>query len=128
MRRTVTRLPSTHFIINRSGKVNLERQHVNQCRSVGHQYFQYDCKVYCSTKLDENGFVIDHNDMDRSIRDILKHEMNSCENLALNMLAALKHALWLNNTDWHQIWIKIEAIQTSAYEPVEASIEIEEYV
>lgn len=80
-------MPAT-FTIYRKGTFRLRESSDNQCRAVGHQNFAYEVDLTTTSKLDAQGFVIDHVRIDAAVQRAAK--ATSCELLA----QTIERAVW----------------------------------
>jgi hypothetical protein len=83
----------SNLLITRNGFLNFKGVQIdNQCVNKGNDIFRYELKVLFpnGTKLDQQGFVIDHKLFDETIQ---KASLNSCEIMSASILDAIQTLL-----------------------------------
>lgn len=73
-----------NYCITRNGVILFPKSlaSANQCVKQGHTKYYYTCRLYTDNKkLDELGFIVDHNDIDKAITtELIKGKFKgSCE-------------------------------------------------
>jgi hypothetical protein len=81
-----------NYCITRHGIIQFPKELAssNQCVIEGHDKYYYTCKIHTDNKkLDSQGFIVDHNDIDSTITKelIRKQFTGSCELMAEAMIA-----------------------------------------
>ena len=78
------------YVMNRRGTFNTRRPTNNQCKVKGHKTYRYEVAMAFSPriKLDENMFIIDHQDVDKCIQKCILN--GSCEEMHMEISKALK--------------------------------------
>lgn len=78
------------YIMNRKGSFKTPRATNNQCKVKGHKKYHYDIVVAFSNriKLDDNKFIIDHQEIDDCIQKCSL--IGSCEEMHLTISKQLK--------------------------------------
>jgi hypothetical protein len=79
----------SYFILNRQGEFNPTDMTNNQCKGWGHgKYFYLLQLVFDGTlKLDDNAFIIDHQDVDDLVQNIVLK--GSCEQMHMKIAKKL---------------------------------------
>lgn len=68
------------FIMNKWGVFNPSFHTDNQCKKKGHSIFRFKMKLYFIETLDNDGFVFDHEDLNRAI-ETSEALFGSCEQM-----------------------------------------------
>jgi hypothetical protein len=78
------------YVMNRRGTFNTKKPTHNQCKVKGHKTYHYEVAMAFSprVKLDENMFIIDHQDVDNCIQNCVLN--GSCEEMHLEISEALR--------------------------------------
>lgn len=113
------------LILNRSGKVKASESSPNQCRDVGWTDYEYKVKVYASTKLDKDGFVIDHSILYQAIQQAFTN-MGSCEELCMSIEHHVRLALLLHSVECRKIFVRIKPVNGLAYVEYSAKYPLKE--
>lgn len=81
------------YVMERRGIFSPNKHTNNQCKDVGHNHYEYNCKIafHPTTKLDENDFLIDHVDVNQVIQDCLLN--GSCERMHKRIMVNLQNIL-----------------------------------
>lgn len=98
----------SHRLITRKGILNLKGHTTsNQCAKEGHEIYHYEAKVLFTknTKLNERGWVIDHQLFDDAVQQA---QVNSCEIMSNEILNALEKVLHDNALECIGIKLKIQ--------------------
>lgn len=99
-------MKSQLFTINRHGVFTTSKSVRNQCKSPGHTQYDYVVRVKCPTELDDNGFVIDHNEIDRVVQHAVQ-DINSCEKICLIISEYLMVTLVARKIKAKNIYVKV---------------------
>jgi ribosomal protein L21E len=77
------------YLMERQGMFQPSESTANQCKDVGHKYYEYKCKIYFdpSTKLDDDDFLIDHAEIDKTIQEC--NPLGSCEGMHKKIMSAI---------------------------------------
>ena len=92
----------------------------NQCVVEGHDKYFYTCKIYTDNKkLDSQGFIVDHNDIDSCItQELIKKEFKgSCELMAEAIISLIIKMLRRNEQRFKAIEVTLRSklIDSPAY-------------
>lgn len=102
------------YCITRTGIINLPKSlsSSNQCAKIGHSKYYYTCKVFTNNKkLDNQGFIVDHNDLDKAINTELKKNKfkGSCELMSEALISVVMNIMKKKGKDFKSIEITIKA-------------------
>lgn len=95
------------FTLNRTGTFRTKISVSNQCKAPGHKKYSYNIKAICGTRLDNDGFIIDHARVDQQVQLAVK-KINSCEKLCVNIAQRLRTLFKLHEADLHQIYVRVQ--------------------
>lgn len=96
------------FCITRYGKVKMTSSHPNQCKAVGHKTFNYVVKIIVhKDNLNEQGFVVDHNNINKTVESVFEDYAASCEDMALITAEQLKKLCEEEKVEPIGLYIKI---------------------
>jgi len=87
----------SYFVMNRTGKFTPEKTTSNQCKAPGHgQYFYHLKMVFLGgMKLDENSFILDHQDVDDLVTGLILQ--GSCEEMNRKIMERLAKLMGLKS-------------------------------
>jgi len=77
--------------MERKGMFTSTKSSNNQCKDVGHKYYDYICIIKFQPELDYQGFLIDHQKIDDTINSLPNTE--SCEECLLEMFKKMSRIL-----------------------------------
>lgn len=117
-------MAKTKLVINRSGFCEAKRKSKNQCKDIGHTKYSYNIKVTVKDKLDEEGFVIDHQDIHNAVEKVFKGKMNSCEKLGLKIAESVEKAVENHGSILQEIHVMIKPIPETPDDKVSAFMEV----
>jgi hypothetical protein len=69
--------------LTRTGKFVVSEKTGVQCKDRGHSSYAYHVEIRSPWKLDQMGFLIDHNRIDRVVRDHAQMTPDSCERMCM---------------------------------------------
>jgi hypothetical protein len=95
------------FTINRNGTFRTKLSVSNQCKAPGHRKYSYAIKATCGPKLDKNGFIIDHIELDRGVQAATK-KISSCERLCESIADVIKIIISRNGANLLKVYIKVQ--------------------
>lgn len=101
------------FRMIRRGKFELNYSSENQCKDVGHKNYSYICECTFPDRLDENGFIIDHNVINESIQDSVKS--TSCEEIVAIVVNNLVELFDEENIKFNKIVFRVKPSNAQAY-------------
>lgn len=110
--------------INRAGRFSIDETGPTQCKGPGHRLFGYTVRAGCVPTLDANGFLIDHERIDRAVRDAIKAPL-SCERLAQAIADIVLGVLRSHGCIVRTIYVRVQPVMANGGAPV-AFIEVEE--
>lgn len=96
----------SNLTLHRSGEFLILDTSTNQCRQQGHRTFKYKLKIKSNTILDERGFVIAHEDVDRAVMASVK-DADSCEMLCIKIANTVCTMLIRQRVSWRKITVEI---------------------
>lgn len=96
--------------INRNGKVVTEKQSDNQCREVGHQAYKYGVRITTSSKLNKQGFIIDHNYIHTAVEAVIKNKMGSCEELCISIAQHVALTVFANGAEVKHVYVRLQPV------------------
>lgn len=115
---------STVFKINRSGVVKTNHTSKNQCKDVGHKKYEYEAKVTVGSKLDKDGFVIDHADIHKAVEKLFKKGISSCEMMAHQAAMAIVKACKKHGCKVKKVYVKIKPVGADVKAFMETEVKI----
>jgi hypothetical protein len=65
--------------INRFGSFQTNASSENQCKDVGHKFYDYKVEIITKCNLDKDGFVFDQLLIDKEIKERFENFITSCE-------------------------------------------------
>lgn len=95
------------FTLNRKGTFRTKLNVSNQCKAPGHVKYLYKIKAVCGPKLDKNGFIIDHIQVDRHVQAAAKH-IDSCERLCEHIALSLRLLFRSHGAKLKQLQVRIK--------------------
>lgn len=96
--------------INRFGLLVSTGVSANQCKTLNHTHYEYHVAVTCGSKLDKEGFVINHTDIDRVIQEAFHAGMDSCEVLLIRIINAVEAVMKKHRVEVFAIYGKLAPI------------------
>lgn len=96
----------TEFILNRRGQVKISSITANQCKKAGTDVYNYKVKVHASTKLNSDGFVIDHLYVHQCIEESFQ-AAGSCEEICLRIKGDLMSIFKQHRVKCHKMRIRV---------------------
>lgn len=102
----------TILTLNRTGIVRAYGSSHNQCKAEGHEYYEYQLKIECNSILDDNGFIIDHNEIQKQMEQFFFTYMDSCEQLVLDLTIVIHKLITTHNSKIkiYSIYLKLVPI------------------
>lgn len=96
-------------LITRNGIISTNKSTSNQCGSVGVYIYEYELKILFSNKakLDKNGFLIDHQDIDDAVKKV---KIGSCEEMAERILSEIEKLLNSKEIPFFGLKVKIQPL------------------
>jgi hypothetical protein len=101
---------NTLFTLNRMGTFEVKMYTDFQCKQHGHRFFEYHVKIRVINSLDENGFVIDHAEVDAMIHNIVDKPMKSCELVASEVVNTIYREMVKRGSRCKSVYIKLMPI------------------
>lgn len=95
------------FTLNRTGTFRTKLSVSNQCKAPGHKKYVYNVKAVCGTKLDYDGFIIDHVQVDKQVQLAVKR-IDSCERICVNIASRLKSIFKTHGANLLNIYMRIQ--------------------
>lgn len=99
-------MTSYTFVLTRKGTFTINAFTSNQCKAKGHTSFLYKIKITCDSKLDDHGFVIDHQIIDNVVQNTT--HVGSCEQICEVLHKRLLAVLELRKIECQNMVIKIK--------------------
>jgi hypothetical protein len=95
--------------LTRYGDFRLTSKDGNQCASIHHQLFRYEAFIEASPQaLDDRGFLVDHMELDSIVKEAVRTQGGSCEQIAMRMCEAIvQHLVSKRVVAWHSVGILI---------------------
>lgn len=107
MLKTISRQKvESELIINRKGLVEIYNNTSNQCRSQEWHLYRYGVKAHTSTKLNKDGFIIDHVLIHEVVEQTIK-ESGSCEEICLRINKVLTTLFKKHKVKCHKMHIYV---------------------
>jgi len=101
------------IIIRRSGVIKPSKSTQNQCANTGKKYYKYNVSLaFENPKLDNKGFVVDHNKIDEIVKSL--PSKGSCEQVADAIQKTLKAELSFTGLKAISIEIKPDEITVAS--------------
>lgn len=100
--------------MRRKGEVDCTLTHAYQCKAIGHRKYWYRCKIVAAAKLDKQGFIIDHLDVHRQIRDVFMNTSGSCEQLAIQCAKNVSGLCYGHGADVREVRIRVGPVGSDA--------------
>lgn len=97
-----------NMLMTRKGILNVKgASTTNQCARPGHQVYHYEIKILFDNhvRLDENGMIIDHQQLDNVVQIT---DPNSCEVMSNDILSRIQNLLKAHNLEKYCIGIKLK--------------------
>jgi hypothetical protein len=95
------------FTLNRTGTFRTKLSVSNQCKAPGHKKYVYSIKAICGTRLDEQGFVIDHVRVDHAVQTATK-KITSCERLCEAIAGMVRNTFKTHGAVLHKVHVTVQ--------------------
>lgn len=96
-----------HLILNRRGVCKVKSSSKNQCKAVGHEFYEYSLKLTCLPKLDKDGFIIDHTTVHKAVECVFNKGATSCEQLIMAMADSVEQTCKNHKAKAVKVYIKL---------------------
>jgi hypothetical protein len=98
------------LILRRKSKVSCLAVAKNQCKDVAHKEYEYDVKIKAKDKLNEDGFLVDHQDIEKAMIFVFKNHVGSCEEIAIAASTQIEDLCACLGIAWKKISVTIRPV------------------
>lgn len=96
--------------INRLGVVTTPRRSNNQCKDRGHRSYRYHVIISTDNNLNADGFIIKHEIVHDTIKELFQKQISSCEIMVAKMFDALRQMCKKHDVAFVDIYIKLRPV------------------